>query len=335
MDETNQAQSPSLGEQFSNFKFLLTNTFTIVGRDSDILTPLIRNIVYSIIQLLTFFTSVYLYAIGSALYGSVALLLWLCLFTYFVFYLNYQEMRLSWLVSETLKGNDQSFSDACDRTNKVKGEVRWIAIIDILMNYILSQTRSDGEGGGITSFLMNMFAEGLEQAWDLANHYLIPYVAIEGKSLKEGVKSMQQLKDEVPESLAGIFGIDILGYIGRVLTLPLHFIFIVIAFVIASLGADLMPDSTLITLPHNLAKQVSFLVGESGQISWLPIIVFLFFSMSLGSAIKRTITAIKISYFTIFYMKITHPDEITPELQDQLDDFLQLKESPGSEETED
>ncbi|MFW5967494.1 MAG: hypothetical protein ACOCV2_08260 [Persicimonas sp.] len=40
--------------------------------------------------------------------------------------------------------------------------------------------------------------------------------------------------------------------------------------------------------------------------------------------LKRTVTAVKVVYFTIFYIKITHADRIAPELQEELADYLKM-----------
>jgi hypothetical protein len=38
------------------------------------------------------------------------------------------------------------------------------------------------------------------------------------------------------------------------------------------------------------------------------------------------VTSVKVIYFTVFYTKITHPDSITEDLQEELNSYLKLEE---------
>ena len=63
----------------------------------------------------------------------------------------------------------------------------------------------------------------------------------------------------------------------------------------------------------------------------LPLIVGVYVVKVFGAAFERTVTSIKVIYFTIFYTQITHPDRIAEGLQDQLVSYLKMEEQPAEE----
>ena len=62
-----------------------------------------------------------------------------------------------------------------------------------------------------SGFLVNMFLGFLEEVWDLVSNFMIPSVIIEEKSIKEIVPDLKKLKNNVPATLTGVFGIDFAG----------------------------------------------------------------------------------------------------------------------------
>ena len=44
---------------------------------------------------------------------------------------------------------------------------------------------------------------------------------------------------------------------------------------------------------------------------------------------ERTVTSIKVTYFTIFYTQITHSDRIADDLRPQLVQYLRMGEAPA------
>lgn len=313
----------SFAERFQNLAYLLKHSFSIVGRDRDIVEPWIRMVIYSFIQLTLFFGAVFFFAMEQVAVGLGFTGLWFVMLMYLVFYLNYQEIRQSWLVYQTVIGNDRSYQEAVEQSNQLSSEVRWLAIFDIFFIWLSSMKNKDDPG--IIGMIINLLIEGLEEVWDLANHYLLPAVAIDKMSLTDGVKSMKRLKDKVPESLMGIFGIDLLGSVVGMIVMPVHLVMFLLASVTGVYAAGIAPSATVMTVSEEFAKQLSFLFGDSRQFTWLPIFLFGMGSATLSMLLKRTVTSVKVIYFTIFYTKITHADRIQPNLQDELGDYLQLK----------
>lgn len=323
-DQIPSTKSLSWKKQFSNLGYLLKNSFTIIGRNNEILTPWIRNIIYTLIVLVLFFGGIISFVVGAYTFGFLCIFGWMIMGVYLLFYLNYQEMRLSWLVYKTVTGSDCSYREACNRSGELKSQVRLIALADFVMNLISTGKGRTNEG--FMGFIVSLFIEGLEEVWDLANHYLIPHTAVEGTDLSDGIENMKELKDQVPESLMGIFGIEIVGSAAKAIIFPVHLVFFLIAVLIGALAPSLMPEASIIQLPSGMAESLSFILGADGRISWFPILPFFLISFSISGVIKRTITAIKVTYFTIFYTRISHPEDIVPELQDELTRFLKMDE---------
>jgi hypothetical protein len=285
---------------------LLKHTFTIVGKDEDIMKPWIRLAIYHFLMVSGFF-----YAVMSNWYdlpwAPLAAFFSFLLFMYKHFYNNRQELRMSWTVYETIIGNDPSYKGAVKHWKQLKSQTRKLAWLDIVM----ASMRKFKNQAGFIGAIINMIVAGLQEVWDLANHYLLPSVAIDQLDITPGIKKMKKLKDEVPETLMGVFGLDILGSIVMRTVMPVYIVLIILSGVVGYYGTDYFPTTTLF---------------DEGNIAftWVPLVLAIYLGKLFSNLFERTVTGIKVIYFTIFYTKITHPDRITPELQDELLDYLKL-----------
>ena len=90
---------------------LFKNTFTVIGRDDDILKPFYRMVIYSVIMVLFFFYFVFSFWYDLPFAGLLFFISFL-LFLYKYFYFNKLEVRLSWIVYEAIIGHDPSYKDS-------------------------------------------------------------------------------------------------------------------------------------------------------------------------------------------------------------------------------
>jgi hypothetical protein len=60
----------------------------------------------------------------------------------------------------------------------------------------------------------------------------------------------------------------------------------------------------------------------------LPLIIAIYVGKIAGGVFERTVTSLKVIYFTIFYTQITHDDRIADELKPQLVHYLRMEEEP-------
>ncbi|NGP87550.1 hypothetical protein [Fodinibius halophilus] len=297
-------------ERIKSVLELVKSTLSIVGKDADIIKPWIRMAIYHTFMVSFFFGGLLCWQFEQYGYGILSFCLGFFLFLYKHFYNNKQEMRMSWIVYETLIGNDPSYKGAVTADKELKSQRRKIAWIDIAMAFV---NRGKFAGGGIVKMLMRLFVSGLEEVWDLANHYLIPSVAVDKMELTPAFKEMKKLKDRIPESLVGVFGIDFLGKVVRQVTIPTYVVLFILSAAAGYFGTDFLPTSTI------------DVDGQPVTFSWLPIILALWLGKLFNNLFERTVTGVKVTYFTVFYTKITHPDRIREDMREELTDYLKLE----------
>jgi hypothetical protein len=317
-------ESIPFSDRLSRIGYLLKHTATVVGRDADIVTPWIAMIVYAVVMVTAFFVGVLGAFMGSFSLWGPGFGLAVLMFVYKYFFYNYREMGQSWLVYETICGRDRSYADAKAKAKERKSGVRKLAGLDMLMAYVGSQ--KEEKSGGITDWLVNLFIQGLKEVWDLVNHYMLPAIAIDELSLTDGVKKMKGLRDDVPETLVGVFGIDFIGRVVGQVTGGLYFVLVLLAGAIVYFGSGALPEAFTYTIQQNPFGPGPLLVNV------LPVIGLLYVGKLFGVVFERTVTSIKVIYFTIFYTQITHRDRIADDLQPQLVSYLRMEEDEVTQE---
>ncbi|HLC86895.1 MAG TPA: hypothetical protein VJH65_01300 [Candidatus Nanoarchaeia archaeon] len=291
--------------------YLLKHSFTVIGKDEDIKKPTIRMAVYSSIVTTLIFLSLFFLFSQTLQFLGVILLIFTILFLipFGFFYYTRQKANQSWIVYNTITGKDISYSDAHLHTKTQKSKLRLIAFISLLMFLAKSRKR---EKNGIRAVIINLFLRFLEEVWDLLENYMVPSIVIEQKSIKETVPKLKSLKENIPATLVGVFGID---FAGKILTLLISWIYL-LAFLI-SLGIGylvaLITDATVITM-------------GGFSFSWVPVILMLYIVVLIGGIYKKVIESIKIIYFTIFYTSINRPKEIVSSMRGELTNYLLMKE---------
>lgn len=325
---------PGIGERLAQLGYLLKHTFSIVGRDSDILAPLVRMAIYAAVLVSMFFAGILAIALDAGGWGTLLLAVAAGLFVYKFFYYNRQELAQSWLVFETACGNDRDLAGARKRVAGLKGQARRLALLDMMAAWIASR-RNSNDKQGIGGALVNLVLAGLTEVWDLANHFLLPAVAVDRLDLREGASRLSRLKDNVPETLVGVFGIDIMGRAVGTIMAPLY-----VLMALAGIGIGLwLGDS----LPAALsAGQLGELfpgdypgwapVGPDTVFNWLPLFICLWIGKIAGGVFERVVTSVKVMYFTLFYARLMHAEALAPDIRGELESYLNLDEgeAPGA-----
>ncbi len=312
-------RTPGIGERLTQLAYLLKHTFTIVGRDPGILRPWVRMAIYSIVMASLFFLAIIAFVSGAAALGGFLIAGSVLMFVYKFFYFVRQEMRQSWLVTEALKGERRSAAEAGARIKSLIWTCRKIALIDLTVAWMLNMARRSGKAGMLVRLLMR----GIEEVWDLVNHYLLPSAAVDGLGIRESVGQMYRLKDNVPETLTGVFGIDIAGRAVGTIMGPVYFLLIIGSLVLGLWVGEALPTfyagDIAVWLEHPEA------LPETLHFNWLPLLLALWLG-KIGSVIlERVTTSVKVIYFSIFYMRITHLEDIIPEIREQLDSYLRME----------
>jgi hypothetical protein len=309
--------------------YLLKHTATIVGRDRDILTPPIRTVLFSVVLVTLFFAMIAAYVIGSSGIGTVLLFVWLAAWIYHFFYFNRQELALSWLVFETAAGRDRSFPEATNHAGTLGGQIRTLALLDMAAAWIASRRGNSNENGFVTNLILGAMTEG----WDLVNHFLLPAFAIDGVGFKEGMGKLRATRENVPETLVGVFGIDVIGRVVATIVAPLYTLLVLVGLVLGVWASGAMPAAFEAGHLGDVLPPAAFdylPVSADSMFNWLPLFVCIFLGKLFSSAFKRVITAVKVIYFTLFYARILHIEELAPDIRGELESYLTFGSEGGN-----
>lgn len=326
----NQFRKPGMGERVQQLGYLLKNTVTIVGRDRDITRPWLRTAIYATVMITAFFAGIGAIALGAAGTGTLLLIAAVLLFLYKYFYYTRQEMAQSWLVAEVVRGRDAVPGDGRKRVRTLKSQARYLGWASLAFAFVSSRTGS-GEGGGMRGMLIRMALSALTEVWDLAKHFLTPTVVIDEYGLREGAEKLKTLKNHIPETLMGVFGIDIAGGAAGAIVAPVYLLLIVIAIALGLLVGDAVPAFHAGDAAALFGNQPpSWLGNDPWPFSWLPLLVALWIGKLFGAIFARLVDAVKVNYYTLFYLRITHPGDIAPDLADQLEAYLRIESDDSS-----
>ena len=298
-------------------RFLLQNTFKVVGTNRDIVKPTVRMAVLSAVLTTLFFISLLTFFTGRSVGWGVLLLVVLILFLTpmkFFYYIR-QKANQSWLTYNTITGSNISFQDAHRHTRRLKSGLRQLTVVEIVVKFLGSQRESRG---GVRSILTNLFLAGLVEVWDLLSHYMLPALVVEQKSIKQLVPQIKTLRNNVPATLVGVFGIDFVGNIISMILFPLYLVTLLIGVGLGYLLTSVTP-ATVWTL-------------GGFSFSWVPPFIVLYIVFIIGGIVGKFIESTKVIYFTIFYAAITHPQDINPEMKEELTHYLQMEDVEASAE---
>ncbi len=307
----------SFKDRMKDTGFLIKNSFTIMGKDEDIKTPLIKMIIFTtIIRILFFISLIPIFTahthenIGLIVFSILTMIFLVLVIIPFRFFFDIrQKANQSWIVYNTLCGKDISYQDSVDHTKSEKGKLRIIGVVDLLITY--------GKAGrNENNFLMNLLFGFLEEVWDLLSHFMLPSIVIEQKKLKEIVPDLKSLKENVPATLTGVFGLD---FAGNVITGIVIGVFAILFLVSIGIG-------WLIALVSDVG--VIHLFGDANfTISWIPGFIIIMIGTIASGIMKKIVESIKAIYFTIFYTSIKQPENIADDMKEELTHYLLLKET--------
>ncbi|AML51711.1 hypothetical protein [Falsihalocynthiibacter arcticus] len=309
---------PAFKTRFTQLGFLVRHTFTIVGRNRALLGPLIVMWIYAAVMICLSFIGLVLavYENGNStwfLLGAAVM------FIYKFFFYNRAELTLSRLTYGTATGGTPTQREARNEIAGLKSQIRTLGLLDMAAVWVAS--RKNKEGG-----LMAMLLGGIVEVWDLVNHFLLPAFAIDRLSLSGGIAEMKRLKDHVPETLAGVFGIDIMGGVIGSLMKPFYLFGGLAGGALGLLFGGGMPDAFSAGALSEISGDIPQLgpIGPDTVFNWLPVFVVVFVSVLIHALFARAVTAIKVIYFTLFYTRIMHPEDLAPEMRADLEGYLDL-----------
>lgn len=307
---TNVIRKQGFKKALANCLFILRYSLALVKKNRNILTPAIQTWIYSFVLRLMCIVLFYQFVLSPLpiTKGMVVTLLFIIfiLFPYRFFFDVRQQAKEVLMVFNEVQSKTISFNTLGKVLHPVGGKLRLIAI----MNFLLTVSRPSRQGRkGFLSFIYMLLFSMLEGIWDLAEHYLLPAVVIDQLSLSEATKKIKALKDHLPETLVGVFGIGFSGIILAALGRSIYFVFLVVGIALGYFFPDYFPL-------HNLSKHGHIILN------YFPIYIFLSIAILINSVIVPVYDFIKNIYFTIFFILVDRPETLSPETKENLTDFV-------------
>lgn len=314
-------QRPGFEERIGQLGYLLKHTFTIVARDSDIIVPVIKMSAMAALVVCLFFGGIAAAALGNGWVSTWLILFGVLFFVYKFFYYNKTELALSRLVYETAIGNDPDGASVREQLKGLTGQLWLLSLLDMLSAWIASRRSKGG-------FLVRIVMGGLVEIWDLVNHFILPVFAIDKLSMREATSRLSELRNNVPETLAGVFGIDVAGGVIRVIMGPVFTIGALLGIAAGIFFGEGMPagfsageiGGLFPTVPEWLP------FGPETVFSWMPLFIVIFLCFLGNAILARLVTAVKVVYFTLFYARIAHADALAPDIREELEGYLKMDE---------
>lgn len=300
----------NLKNTFNDTIQLLKNTFVIIARNPAIFKPTLSQLVIgSILWILAIMSFAVLFFLPSEPFAAIAIIILLFtagLLILFPFIKMYYRAAQCWIVYHTFKGKNISYKEGLARAKENKMDIFILGIIEIVLN-ALSKKLKEGTGKGvglwsILNMLMSMAGALIEEAWDLIGHFLIPGSIIPEKTVGEALSDIKNLKNNVPASLVGVFGIDFAGDMIR------NYITVVFMFIIAA-GLGI------------------YYFTQSFFVIFIGAVLALFFNFIA----RIFVDMVKTVYFTIFYVALTIPEEIPEKEREEVTHYLTSVSGAGSE----
>lgn len=307
--EKHTANKRSFQETLKSALYLLKYSFVIIGKNTGIVRPTVYLAVLSLLMTsLLFGALACFFSASNIAAGVVALAVLLVILVPLRFFIRtFLKAIQSWMSYRTITGQPITYPEARRHVKQRTRGLLFIGFVDMMVAKMTSQ-RSDKQG--ITSIISGVLLSALSEVWDLLNHYMIPAVVVEGKPLMQSLPEIKSIRDNVPATLMGVFGVD---FAGDALRSLLFIPYLLVLAIGAGLGYLLGP----------VFPTASWTIG-SHTICWVPVLLTLYLNFSVGGVLKACTESVKAIYFTIFYTTIMHEDQIPEDYRDQLMGYLRM-----------
>jgi hypothetical protein len=303
------ASNRSFQETLKSALYLLKHSFTLIGKNTGIVRPTVYLAVLSLIMTSLFFAAMACFLSGSHIaVGIIALVVLLVVLVPLRFFIRtFLKAIQSWMSYLTITGRPITYPEA---RRHVKQHTRGLLLIGFVDMIVAKMTRTGSERSGIIGMISGLFLSALGEVWDLLNHYMIPAVVVEGKPLMQSLPEIKSIRESVPATLVGVFGIDFAGDTLRgLLFLP----YLLILAIGTGLGYLLGP----------VFPSTSWTLGGHA-VSWVPVLATLYLNIAIGGVLKACVESVKAIYFTIFYTTIMHEDQIPDAYREPLMGYLRM-----------
>lgn len=313
---------------FQNIADLLKTSSSILG-ESVIYSPTIKRIILSLINLLICAVS------GSAIfYGFYPLNFWIVLAVQFTLLIPLSiYFHMKWRVLQSLliylKLTNSSLDDINQAPAKISSQrfsVLGVALMEYFIEKELRLREDDIEGdeksSGFFRMISNFILSSILSVLDVAENYLIAAVAIEQKGIVNAVSSLIQLKDNMPQSAAGIAGFKSIEIVGIRLISLIQIVLLIISVLLCLLLGNYVPDSLRVLMFDSWVKSNP----DYSYFCFIPLIVI----NSLGYFMSRIFTisleTLESIYYTTLYTSVNYKDKIDNKQAQEITSSLNKKD---------
>lgn len=303
------------GDKAQRVANLMSTSFQLLG-EQNIKDLLVSRILFTTICHLLFLFSlsgiIYHFHPVAGYFLLTFLVLFILPYSYF-FHINRRACQ-TYLAYAKITKRAATIGDCKKIASSQKWQLRMFAAVEM----VLAQAKNTegSNGGGIFQFLVAGVIDVLQGLFEVAESYLLPAVMIEGVPLKDAAQKLKILKSNVPETLAGTFGLDIFGGV----TLSFLGILYAILFVLGAGAAFLLPK-VLSQLPVIVMHTHSNPPGEI-HIFIFPILLAIVAISLLHRIIRILVTSMQATYFAVFYTAINKPNEISDDMKNKVVEYL-------------
>ena len=285
-----------LFEYFHDTINLLKNTFQIIAKNKKIILPTFRILIAGGIFLGLLILGVILSFFNGVL-GWILIVAGLILIMFvFPFLKTYYQAAQVWITYKAFKGEMVSYKDGTDRAKQNKGDIFSLTFFGMIASFVAGKLRNSK---GFVGFILKFLARIVDEGWDLVSSFLLPACIIQEQKVMEVIRDLKEIKRNVPGTLAGVFGLDFAGDM-------------IIKYVVI----------TMIVIAIPLA--VFF---------WPAFIVWFIITMLVAVVLRIFVDMMKTVYFTLFYMSVTNPLEISEMYKNSVTNYLMHKNVSGDTRT--
>jgi hypothetical protein len=261
----------------------------------------------------------YFLIIGHSVRNAIISGMFMALFSPIATYLKIRYKAAScWMTYEVLQNIDTNIKSGV-ASLKGKGlRIFLIALFDIIVKNATENNEEKEGGGFFSSFIMGILLSFLTEVWDLVKNFSLPVIVIQNCSFKELPKKLSSLKENIPATLMGVLGLDI---IGSILVSAISTIFL-FGCLLGGATGYLLPD----LFPHSWVFEFSNI-----SINSLPIFICMIVGSIIVSFLNNLVAIIKSIYFTVFYTALHNPMAIHEGIREDVTNYLNYNDRCGWE----
>jgi len=301
------------GEKGKTIGNLFSSSFRLLGEDrvkSLLVSRCLFSVICHILALLAITLMVYKFHAGLG--WLLFFFLIFCVYPYSFFFHVNKRAGQTWAAYGKI--TNRPTTDA--EINKVISSQKWPLRMFALVELALAKANNTEQSQGIMSLLVASALAALEGLFDVAESYLLPALIIERIPLTAAADKLKQLKQNIPTTLAGAFGLDVFG--GVVSSL----LFFIYAGIILMAGAAAWGAAHIASFPQTLIATLP-LNHSTVHVFIFPILLAIVLVSLIHSLIKILVTSMKATYFAVFYTAINKPEEIRADMKDKIIVYLQ------------